>query len=196
MNKYYKIIKGNKIHDTAIINWDKLHIGKGNIFGPYVVVGTEAQWPGHKSSGNIEIGNNNIFREFTTIHLPTKKNNLTKIGNNCYLMTMSHLGHDCILENNVVLSNNVNVAGNTYIMQSSILGLNSIIHQDQIIGSYSMIGMGTVIGKNTLVKPGYIYTGNPARGIIKNKIGLKRNKINEDKLKKETLRFNKLIKKK
>ena len=111
-------------------------------------------------------------------------------------MTMSHLGHDCILENNVVLSNNVNVAGNTYIMQSSILGLNSIIHQDQIIGSYSMIGMGTVIGKNTLVKPGYIYTGNPARGIIRNKIGLKRNKINEDKLKKETLRFNKLIKKK
>ena len=92
MDEYYKIIKGNKIHDTAIINWDKLKIGKGNIFGPYVVVGTEAQWPGHKSFGNIEIGNNNIFREFTTIHLPTKKKKLTKIGNNCYLMTNVSFG--------------------------------------------------------------------------------------------------------
>ena len=65
-------------------------------------------------------------------------------------------------------------------------------HQDQIIGSYTMIAMGTNIGKNIIVKPGYIYTGNPPRGIIKNNIGLKRNKITDDKLKKETIRFSKL----
>ncbi|MDB9826045.1 hypothetical protein OAB97_02650 [Candidatus Pelagibacter sp.] len=192
MNEGYKIIKGNKVHKTAIINWKKLVIGKGNIFGPYSIIGTDAQWPGNKSSGKIYIGNNNHFREFTTVHLPTKKRGETKIGDKCYFMTMSHIGHDCVIENSVTLSNNVNVAGNTHIMNSSILGLNAIIHQDQIIGSYTMIAMGTNIGKNIIVKPGYIYTGNPPRGIIKNNIGLKRNKITDNKLKKETIRFNKL----
>ena len=58
-----------------------------------------------------------------------------------------------------------------------------------------MMAMGTIILEKNIVKPGYIYTGNPPRGIIKNNIGLKRNKIKIDKLKKETIRFNKLKKK-
>ena len=98
------------------------------------------------------------FREFTTVHLPTKKRGETKIGDKCYFMTMSHIGHDCVIENSVTLSNNVNVAGNTHIMNSSILGLNAIIHQDQIIGSYTMIAMGTNIGKNIIVKLEIFYS--------------------------------------
>ena len=37
----FKKIKGNLIHPTAIINWDELIIGKGNIIGPYVVIGNK-----------------------------------------------------------------------------------------------------------------------------------------------------------
>ena len=40
----FKKIKGNLIHSTAIINWNELIIGKGNIIGPYVVIGNKAQW--------------------------------------------------------------------------------------------------------------------------------------------------------
>ena len=68
----FKKIKGNLVHKTCIINWAKVIIGKGNILGPNVVIGTEAQHPYEKSNGKIFIGNNNVFREFTTIHLPTK----------------------------------------------------------------------------------------------------------------------------
>ncbi len=194
MKKDYKIIKGNKVHKTAIVNWDNIDIGTGNIFYPYSVIGTDAQHSYDNTYGKLVIGNKNIFREFCTVNLPTKKKKLTLIGNNCLFMTMSHIGHDCTVEDNVVISNNVNIAGNTYIMKNSQFGLNSIIHQDQVVGSYSMIGMGAIVGKKIILKPGYIYLGSPARGIAINKVGLSRNKVDKKILKKETKRFE-IIKK-
>ena len=185
-------IKGNKVHSTAIVNWDKINIGKNNVFFPYAVIGFEAQHTYYKTEGKLTIGNNNVFREFCTVHLPTKRRGLTKISNNCLFMTMSHVGHDCIIEDNVTLANNVNIGGNTYIMNNAQFGLNSIIHQDQVVGSYSMIAMGTHVGKKIVLKPGYIYLGSPPKGILKNKIGLKRNKVSEKKLIKETKRFEKI----
>ena len=62
----YKKIKKNLIHETAVINWGRLSIGEGNKIGPYVVIGNDAQHPKKKSSGIIEIGNNNTFNEFSS----------------------------------------------------------------------------------------------------------------------------------
>ena len=72
----FKKIKNNFVHTTAVINWKKIVIGSGNIIGPYVVIGNNAQHPKLKSNGIIQIGNNNVFNEFTNVHLPTsiKKN--------------------------------------------------------------------------------------------------------------------------
>ena len=57
----FKKIKGNLIHNTAVINWNELIIGKGNIIGPYVVIGNKAQWKNKKNSGKIKI---KISRKF------------------------------------------------------------------------------------------------------------------------------------
>ena len=65
MNEDYKIIEGNKVHKTAIINWKKLVIGKGNIFGPYSIIGTDAQWPGNKSFGKITFMVRSEFEDST-----------------------------------------------------------------------------------------------------------------------------------
>ena len=40
----FKKIKGNLVHSTSVINWKKIKIGKGNIIGPYVVIGNNPQW--------------------------------------------------------------------------------------------------------------------------------------------------------
>ena len=45
----FKKIKGNFVHKTAVINWKKIKIGRGNTIGPYVVIGNSAQWPKKKS---------------------------------------------------------------------------------------------------------------------------------------------------
>ena len=190
----YKKIKGNFVHKTALINWNKLDIGKGNLIGPNVIIGTDAQHPKEKSYGIIKIGNNNVFREFTTINLPTKLKKITHIGDNCYFMTSSHIDHDCYLENDILFSNNVILSGNTYIMEGSQFGINTIVHQGQVIGSYTMFGMGSIITKKLIVKPGFVYIGNPAKKLKKNKIGLTRNKIETHVLSDENKRFLKLKK--
>ena len=192
MNNEYQNIKGNKVHITSVINWDNLKIGTNNIFYPYSIVGLDAQHPQKKSDGEIIIGNNNIFREFSTIHMPTNKNRNTTIGDNCYFMIKSHIGHDCYLENNIIISNDVNIAGNTFIMKNTQIGLNAVVHQEQVIGSFTMIGMSTIIGKKINLKPGYIYTGSPPRGIIKNTISLERNNVTEQDLLIENERFEKI----
>ena len=190
----FKKIKGNLVHKSSIINWDKVKIGKGNIIGPNVIIGTEAQHPYEKSNGKIVIGNHNVFREFTTIHLPTIIKKVTSIGDNCYFMTLSHIAHDCIVEDDVIFSNNVTLGGNTYVMKKSQLGFNVTVHQNQVIGSYSMIGMSSVITKKIKIMPGYIFAGNPAKKISINKVGIKKKNVSKNDLKKEKKRFYSLIK--
>lgn len=191
----FKKIKENFVHNTAIINWKKLKIGKGNIIGPNVIIGTDAQHPYLDSKGEIIIGNNNTFREFTTVHLPTETKKITKIGNNCYFMALSHIAHDCNIEDEVIFSNNVTLGGNTHVMTKSQIGFNSTIHQNQVIGSFSMIGMSSVITKKMKIIPGYIYAGNPAKRIALNKIGIKKKNISKIDLKKEKIRFISITKK-
>ena len=191
----FKKIKENFVHHTAIINWKKVKIGKGNIIGPNVIIGTDAQHPYLDSKGEIIIGNNNTFREFTTVHLPTEIKKITKIGNNCYFMALSHIAHDCNIEDKVIFSNNVTLGGNTYVMTKSQIGFNSTIHQNQVIGSFSMIGMSSVITKKMKIIPGYIYAGNPAKRIALNKIGIKKKNISKIDLKKEKIRFTSIAKK-
>ena len=188
----YKKIKGNLVHETSVINWDKLVIGKGNKIGHYVIIGNEAQHPKKKSEGKIFIGDNNKFNQFCNVNLPTNLRKKTIIGNNNYFMNSSTIDHDCIIEDNVILSSNCILGGNVRIMKNSQLGIGTTVHQNQILGSYVMIGMKTIITKRINVKPGYVYYGKPAKMIKKNIIGLKRNKISSDILKKEYKRFSKL----
>ena len=54
--------KGNLIHKTAIINWNKLSIGKNNIIGPYSVIGNFPQHPKMKSYGKIRLTKTHMKR--------------------------------------------------------------------------------------------------------------------------------------
>lgn len=190
--KYLKI-KNNFVHNTAIIDWKNLEIGKNNTIGPYVIIGGEAQHPKKKSFGKIIIGNNNNISQFVCINRPTKFRKKTIIGNNNYIMSNSVIDHDCILENYITMSSNVLLGGNVYIMNGSQLGMKTIIHQNQLIGSYTMIGMGSIITKRKKIIPGYIFFGKPVKKVKKNLIGLKRNNISSSKLKKENDRYKNIF---
>ena len=190
--KYLKI-KNNFVHNTAIIDWKNLEIGKNNTIGPYAIIGGEAQHPKKKSFGKIIIGNNNNISQFVSINRPTKFRKKTIIGNNNYIMNNSVIDHDCILENYITMSSNVLLGGNVYIMNGSQLGMKTIIHQNQLIGSYTMIGMGSIITKKKKIIPGYIFFGKPVKKIKKNLIGLKRNNITSSKLKNENNRFKNIF---
>jgi UDP-N-acetylglucosamine acyltransferase len=74
-------------------------------------------------------------------------------------------------------------------MKGATIGLGATVHQYSLIGSYSMVGMNSVVGVKCRITPGKIFAGNPARSAGENVIGLTRNNVSDDYLKKETNRF-------
>ncbi|KUJ61063.1 UDP-N-acetylglucosamine O-acyltransferase [Flavobacteriaceae bacterium CRH] len=130
----------------------------------------------------LEIGNNNIIREFVTINRGTISKGKTIIGDNNLLMSNTHIGHDCIIGNNCIIGFSVGIAGEVIIGDwANISGLTAI-HQFSIIGEHSMISGISRVVKD--VPPYIIAAREPLSYVGLNFVGLKRrafemNKINE-----------------
>ncbi|MCK5818075.1 MAG: acyl-ACP--UDP-N-acetylglucosamine O-acyltransferase [Psychromonas sp.] len=121
----------------------------------------------------LEIGENNVFRESCTIHRGTVQDKgITRIGNNNLLMAYVHVAHDCILGNNIILSNNATLAGHIKLANNVIVGGLSALHQFTRVGEFAMIGGCSAVNKD--VPPYFLITGNPAKTLGINSIGLKR----------------------
>ena len=65
-------------------------------------------------------------------------------------MTGVHIGHDCVIEDNVILCANVILAGFTTIMNNVNMGLGSITYQFTVIAPYCMINANIFIKENVL----------------------------------------------
>ena len=111
-------------------------VGKGTRVFPFASIGTQPQdlkFKGEKNS--LEIGENNLIREYVTINPGTAGGgSKTIIGNNCLFMISSHVAHDCKIGNNVVIANNVPLGGHVTIEDSVIIGGNSAVQQFTRIG--------------------------------------------------------------
>lgn len=190
----YSLVRGNLVHKTAIVNWDRLEIGKGNSIGPYACIGVEPPNVNEKSDGIIRIGDSNNFCEYVNVHLPTNKSKGTIIGSGNILMSSAHIGHDVVIEDNVTLCNNTAVAGHAWIMSGVNLAMNASVHQFKLVGSWSMVGMNTCLNRSTLAEPGNIYFGVPAKNCGPNIIGLHRAGVSKRHLKQETDRFRSILK--
>jgi UDP-N-acetylglucosamine acyltransferase len=187
--------KGNKIHRTSIVDYENLLIGKDNIIGPYAIIAGPAQHSNRKSLGKVIIGNNNVFREFFSIHRPVKNNGVTKIGNNSTFFSNVQINHDCILEDDVYMTSSCILGGHVHVMKGASFGFGVLVHPAKIIGSYSMLGMGCIVTKKQKIEPGKTYVGNPARYIKNNDYGLEKRSISSKNLQSEIKRYNDLYKK-
>ena len=151
-------------------------IGKGTKIFPFACIGTPPQDMKYKGETNsLEIGENNVIREYVTINPGTKGGGeKTVIGNNCLLMISSHIAHDCHIGNNVVIANNVPLGGHVTIEDSVVIGGNSAVQQFTRIGRLAMIGGMTGVLKDVIPFGLSFGNRNYLRGI--NLIGLKRKK--------------------
>ncbi len=157
-------------------------IGKGTKIYPFASIGTfpqDLKYKGEKNS--LEIGENNIIREYVTINPGTKGGGeKTIIGNNCLLMISSHVAHDCKIGNNVVIANNVPLGGHVTVEDSVVIGGNSAVQQFTRIGRLAMIGGMTGVLKDVIPFGLSFGNRNYLRGI--NLIGLKRKKYENKKI--------------
>ena len=157
-------------------------IGTATKIFPFASIGTEPQDLKYKGEANsLEIGENNVIREYVTINPGTKGGGgKTVIGNNCLLMISSHIAHDCHIGNNVVIANNVPLGGHVTIEDSVVIGGNSAVQQFTRIGRLAMIGGMTGVLKDVIPFGLSFGNRNYLRGI--NIIGLKRKKYDNKKI--------------
>lgn len=122
----------------------------------------------------LEIGDNNIIREFCTLNRGTVQGGgLTKIGSNNLLMAYVHIAHDCIVGNNTIIANYVGLAGHVIVEDFVGLGGYAGVHQFCTIGAHSYVGNNCAIVKDVLPYTMVAGGDNPSAFGI-NSVGLSR----------------------
>ncbi|MDH5201906.1 MAG: acyl-ACP--UDP-N-acetylglucosamine O-acyltransferase [Nitrospirota bacterium] len=172
------IRKGTKLISHVIIE-SNTEIGENCIVYPYTSIGLPPQdlkYKGEKTS--VKIGNDNIIREYITIHRASVGGDgVTAIGNKNFLMAYVHIAHDCKIGNNIIMANAATLGGHVVVEDFAVIGGLVAIHQFTRIGAYAMVGGFSGVGQDIL--PYTIASGARAKLFGLNTIGLKRNNFSD-----------------
>lgn len=149
-------------------------IGAETVIFPFATVGEipqDLKFKGERT--RLIVGARCRIREGATLNTGTTGGGgVTRIGDDCLLMTGAHVGHDAVLGDRVILANQVAIAGHCVIGDDVIIGGLSGIHQ------YVRIGRGAIIGAVTMVTNDVVPFGlvQGPRGELDglNLVGLKR----------------------
>lgn len=187
-----KIGDGAHVGPFAVIE-DDVVVGSGVKIGPHAcickgtTIGNDVQIHMGAVLGNIpqdlsfkdrqtflKIGDRTVIREYATLHRGTDEGSSTVVGDDCYLMAMSHVGHNCHIGNKVIIANGALLAGHVSVGDFVFISGNAVFHQFCRIGTLAMIGGFTGINKDV---PPYMLVRGPSviRGV--NLVGLRRMKI-------------------
>lgn len=179
-----KIGRGTFIegHATVGSRYGILEIGENNHIFPGAVIGGPPQDITYKSEPTrLIIGNNNTFREFSTVNLATNKGDgKTEIGNNCYMMAYTHVGHDCKVGNNVVMANDSHLGGHCIIEDNVTIGGVCAFNQFTRVGKNAFIAGSSVVNKDIL--PFSRAQGTYALVRATNKVGLSRKGFSKEEV--------------
>jgi UDP-N-acetylglucosamine acyltransferase len=156
-------------------------MGRRNRVFPWASIGLEPQdLKYHGEATRLEVGDDNTFREFVTVHRGTAGGGgVTRIGNHNLLMAYVHIAHDCSLGDHVVMANGASLAGHVEIQDHAMVGAFCGIHQFCRIGTYSFLGSYTVVNKDILP---YSRTSapRPMEVLGANRVGLERRGLGAD----------------
>jgi len=127
----------------------------------------------------LRIGDRCHIREGATLHCGTREGSATKVGDDCFLMAFSHVGHNVRLGNGVTVANGVLLAGYVDVGDRAFISGNCAVHQFVHIGRLAMLGGGCGASKDVppfcTVHP---ISLNQLAGL--NTVGLRRAGFNSD----------------
>lgn len=140
----------NTIVQSHVVIEGNVTIGRGNFIGHGAIIGAPPQdlafSPDRKTK--VDIGDDNVIREYCTIHRGSPDGSATTIGDKNFLMAGAHIGHNCIIGNNVIVANNCLLAGHVRVDDSAFLGGGSTFHQFMHIGRLVMVQGSSAFGKD------------------------------------------------
>ena len=148
-------------------------IGCRNFIGHGAIIGVPPQDVSFSSERKtkVEIGDDNIIREYCTIHRGSPDGSATKIGNKNFLMAGAHVGHNCVIGSNVIVANNCLLGGYVRVDDGAFLGGGSTFHQFTHIGRLVMVQGSSAFGKDL---PPFVIAAERNSVFGLNVIGLRR----------------------
>src|SRR5215216_2277295 len=148
-------------------------IGARNRIFEHAVIGGEPQDVKFKGETSyLEIGDDNIIREYCTFHRGNGEGQTTRIGSRNFFMVGVHVAHNCRIGDDNIFANEVALAGHIEIEDHVFLSNNVGAHQFVRMGRYAMVGGKSKIVQDVL--PFLTTDGNPARVRGLNSVGLRR----------------------
>jgi UDP-N-acetylglucosamine acyltransferase len=157
--------------------------GRKNHFFSFSIVGGDPQdltYTGQRV--RLEVGDENEFREFCTVHRGTiKGGGVTRLGSHNLIMAYAHIGHDCQIGNHVILTNGAQLAGHSVVEDYAGISAFCLFHQFVRIGAHCYIGAGTIITQD--VPPfSMIVSERQTRCFGINKVGLERHGFSPERI--------------
>ena len=148
-------------------------LGRRNTVYENAVLGGEPQDVKFRGEASrLVIGDDNLIREFATLHRASGEGEETRIGSRNFLMIGVHVAHNCLIGDDNIFANGVALAGHIVVEDHVFLSNNVGCHQFVRLGRYAMVGGKSKIVQDVL--PFFTTDGNPPRARGLNAVGLRR----------------------
>lgn len=148
-------------------------LGRRNRVYEHAVLGGEPQdVKFRRETSRLVIGDDNLIREFATLHRASGEGLETRIGSRNFLMIGTHVAHNCLIGDDNIFANGVALAGHIVVEDHVFLSNNAGGHQFVRFGRYAMVGGKSKIVQDVL--PFFTTDGNPPRVRGLNAVGLRR----------------------
>ena len=172
---------GTTVGPHAVIE-GRTRIGAGNRIFQFASVGAQPQdlkYAGEDTE--LHLGDQNLVREFTTLHIGTAGGGgVTRIGNRNLFMAYAHVAHDCQVGSDCVLANAATLGGHVEIGDHVILGGLAAVHQFTRVGQHAFVAGGSMVVMD--VPPFCTAQGDRAELAGVNGIGLARRGFTEEQI--------------
>jgi UDP-N-acetylglucosamine acyltransferase len=159
---------------SHVVIADRTRIGQRNRIFQFASVGEipqDRKYGGEPTA--TAIGDDNVIREFVTIHAGTVQDRgTTSIGHRNLFLAYTHVAHDCVIGDDTTFSNNAQLAGHVEVGDFAVLGGFVGVHQFCRIGAHAMVAAGSIVLQD--VPPFVMAAGYPARPRGINSEGLRR----------------------
>ena len=167
-----RIGAGTRLWPHAFVGRDT-RMGEGNEVHPGAAVGHAPQDRNYKRGTRsfLEVGDENVFREGSSIHRGTEEGATTRIGSGFLFMATSHAGHDCRVADGVTFANCALLGGHVSVGNGAILAGGAMVHQFVRIGRLAMIAGGARVRMDV---PPFMLTEHDGSVRQLNIIGLQR----------------------
>jgi UDP-N-acetylglucosamine acyltransferase len=167
-----------RLHSHVVVD-GHTRLGKENEIFPFASIGLKTQdlkWAGGVT--RTEIGDNNTFREYVSVHSATGDGEATVVGSDNHILAYGHIAHNVMLGSHIIMSNVATLAGHVTVEDYAVVGGLAAVHQFCRIGRMAIIGGCSKVVQD--VPPFMLANGNPAETRTINKVGMERHGVSEE----------------